>query len=68
MARGCVHVPNVSGMHTEEDFGERAAKHDRGIEIRRGLRLVDVGTGIGGGRVRCCCRGLKLEGAFDGIF
>ena len=30
----------------EVDFGDRAENHDRGIEIRRGLRLVGAGTGI----------------------
>ena len=28
------------------DVGEGAEKHDRGIKIRRGLRLVNLGTGI----------------------
>ena len=30
----------------EADFGERAENCDRGIAIRRGLGLVDVGTEI----------------------
>ena len=51
----------------EADFGEQAEKFDRGIEIRRGLGLVDAKTQIRGGWSPFC-RGLRLEGVFDGTF
>ena len=36
----------LEGQRRALDFGDRAEKHNRGIEIRRGLRLVDLGMGI----------------------